>query len=140
MSMEVMPHSYVTLKLTKHVSSACRMCSRRNGVNEGFIEVTLSVGAESDSKLVHGQPVVGYHHGYAMYCTDCYEMMRKVAAEDCKEFVPFYELVYEESVKVDFPPELIASAHDAFQLWRSKVDKEAWLVKLAEDRAEADNP
>jgi hypothetical protein len=63
-------------------------------------------------------------------------MLRRVAAEDCKEFVPFYELVYEESVRFDFPPELVVSVHDAFQLWRRKVDKEEWLAKLESSRSE----
>jgi hypothetical protein len=138
MSKEVMPHSFVTLKLTKHVSSACRMCGRRNEGNEGFIDVVLAI--ELNPEEQHEPKCREYARGFVMYCTDCYEMLRKAAAEDCKEFVPFYELVYEECVKVDFPPELIVSAHDVFQLWRRKVDKEAWLEKLAADRAEAGNP
>jgi len=133
MSEEAMPHSYVTLKLTKHVSSACRMCQRRNDTNEGFIELALSVELNPEEK--HEPRCREYAQGFVMYCTDCYEMLRKAAAEDCKEFVPFYELVYEESIKIDFPPELIVSAHDAFQLWRRKVDKLAWLAKLEEERA-----
>jgi hypothetical protein len=134
MSEEAMPHSFVTLKLTKHISSACRMCGRRNEVNEGFIELALSVELNPEEK--HELRCREYASGFVMYCTDCYEMLRKAAVEDCKEFVPFYELVYEESIKFDFPPELIVSAHDAFQLWRRKVDKEEWLAKLESSRSE----
>jgi hypothetical protein len=114
------------------------MCGRRNEINEGFIAAMLFIELHPEEK--HELGCREYGMGFVMYCTDCYEMLRKAAVEDFKEFAPFYELVYEESVKVDFPPELIVSAHDAFQLWRRKVDKEAWLEKLAEDRAEADTP
>jgi hypothetical protein len=133
MSEEAMPYSFVVLKLTKYISSACRMCNRRTGINEGFIEMMLAIELNPGEK--HESTCRAYASGFVMYCTDCYEMLRKAAAEDCKEFVPFYELVYEESVRFDFPPELIVSGHDAFQLWRRKVDKLAWLAKLEEERA-----
>ena len=137
MTKETMPRCFVTLKLTKHISSACRLCQKRNGTNEGFIELALAIDIEPEAKHECGHEE--YAHGFAMYCVDCYEMLRKAASEDFKKFVPFYELVYEESVKFDFPPELVVSAHDAFQLWRRKVDKDAWLEKLEAERSEG-NP
>jgi len=169
MSEESPAQPVVRLRLTQHVSSACRMCGRRNGVNEGFIEVDLlwrvtfpgtvesyTVGhaGPPSPTVAPTQPEKEYEvraaqinseharcsSGFVMYCTDCYEMLRKAAVEDCKEFAPFYELVYEESILFPFPPELIVSSHDAFQLWRRKVDKEAWLEKLAADKAETGNP
>ena len=137
MSEEVLPDTWVRLKLTKHISSACRMCGKRNTVNEGFIELELSIELDPEEK--HELRCREYASGFVMYCVDCYEMLRKAASEDFKKFVPFYELVYEKSIQVSFPPELIVSAHDAFQLWRRKVDKEAWLAKLEEERSEG-NP
>lgn len=133
MSEKAIPYSFVVLKLTKYISSACRMCNRRTGINGGFIEMMLAIELNPEEK--HEPRCREYASGFAMYCTDCYEMLRRVAAEDCKEFVPFYELVYEESVRFNFPPELVVSVHDAFQLWRRKVDKSAWLTKLEEERA-----
>jgi len=120
----------VVLMLTKHVSSACYLCRKRNEVNEGFIEM--------DMLLIKGQgtpQVTNQGMGYILYCIDCYEMLRKLAMDDFKGFGPFYEMTYEEKIEVPFPPELVCSARDPFKLWRNKLDVDSWLDKLAEERA-----
>lgn len=120
-----MTEAAVVLRLTKHISTACWLCRKRNSQNEGFIYLKLSI---FDKKASSSQD------GFIIYCIDCYEMLRKMAAEDCKSFPPFYELVYEEQIAFSFPPELVCSTRDPFRLWRNKLDVESWLDKLAEER------
>ena len=129
-------YSFVQMLLTKNISSACHLCRRRNGQNEGFIQLDFYI----QPKVNPGDRCLASSCGFVLYCVDCYEMLRGLAAVDFKEFRPFYELVYEEKVQFDFPPELVVSGHDPLRLWRRTIDKEAWLEKLAEERAEVDNP
>jgi hypothetical protein len=121
--------AFVVMKLTRHISSACEICWHRNNPNEGFVELTLwkQVKAGHDSYS-------NAESGYVLYCVDCYEMLRGLAADDFGEFRPFYELVYEKELDFDFPPELLTSKRDPLHLWRRRIDKAAWLTKLAERR------
>lgn len=119
----------VVVVMTEFISTACNLCRTRNARDEGFIQ--LSMGPYEDGKVRNS--------GFSTYCTDCYEMLRAEAAEDFTGFPPFYELVYEEQVDFEIPPELVVTtARDAFRLWRNRIDREEWLRKLKKQRAEAE--